>query len=387
ERRLLRKSNEQEFESDDYRQYRGQEVEDVPWPEGNVVGGTSGYAYLLSWDDYNAPPALYHLLKEDILAKVAMQPFTASTARGNRQFGYGAIVIPVGQQNISRTRLFQVIRNTASAFNVNFYAVDSGMTPAGIDLGSRNIRAVSLPEAALVVGEGVSEYEAGEAWFLLNQHMQMGVTRLAKSTLREVSLDRYNRLIMVDGNYSDFDSCSVDKIRRWVENGGILITDEDASEWAVDQGIVGEDLLPANSDSLDRSVRYNYEEQSDRYLADTIPGVILEADIDPSNPIAFGVPDRTQLFMKDSDTFLKPSRDPYATVAAYDEDPLVGGYASRKNLERIAGTAAIVTAASGEGTVVMFADNPNFRSYWHTTSRLFLNALLFGENLELYGVY
>lgn len=85
--------------------------------------------------------------------------------------------------------------------------------------------------------------------------------------------------------------------------------------------------------------------------------------------------------MKDSDTFLKPSTNPYATVAEYKEEPLVGGYVNNGNLQKIAGTAAIVTSNAGEGKVVLFADNPNFRSYWHTTSRLFLNALLFGQNL------
>jgi hypothetical protein len=161
----------------------------------------------------------------------------------------------------------------------------------------------------------------------------------------------------------------------------VLITDEDASAWAIEQNITEKDLIKTYEDSTSRDTRYNYEEASDRYLANTIPGIILEADIDPSHPIAFGVPNRTQLFIKDSDTFLKASTNPYATVAQYKEEPLVGGHVNNKNLSKIAETAAIVTSDAGRGTVILFADNPNFRSYWHTTSRLFLNALLFGQNL------
>jgi hypothetical protein len=33
--------------------------------------------------------------------------------------------------------------------------------------------------------------------------------------------------------------------------------------------------------------------------------------------------------------------------------------------------------------VVLFADNPNFRGYWHGTSRLFLNAVFFGNLLTV----
>ncbi|MDZ7694363.1 MAG: hypothetical protein U5K69_25110 [Balneolaceae bacterium] len=377
-----------EVESNDFEDYQGEVVTEVPEQNGNVVGGSSDYAYLLSWDDYNAYPALYHLLDQDVLSKVAFKPFTSSTSQGQKEFGYGSIVVPVkGQNSVSPTQLYKIIQETAAEFKVNFYAVGTGMTPSGIDLGSGNIQPVEKPETALIIGEGVSEYEAGEAWFLLNKHLHMGVTRLAKTTLEETPLDRYNSLVMVDGSYSDFDSSTVDKIKRWVNGGGNLITFENASEWAIEQGVVSEDLIKTYEDSLERSVRYDYETQSDRYLANAIPGVILESDIDPSNPIAFGVSDRRQLFLKDSDLFLKPSKNPYATVAEYTEDPLVGGYAKQENIDKISGTAAIVTSSEGRGNVILFADNPNFRSYWHTTSRLLLNSLLFGQNLDIYGVY
>lgn len=371
-----------EIESNNFKQYQGKAVTELPEQTGTVKGGASDYAYLLSWEDYNAPPALYHLLDENLLAKVAFKPFTAATSNGKKEFGYGSIVIPVHGQKISKEKLFGKIKAAASEFGVNFYAVETGMTPGGIDLGSTNIRPVEKPEAALVIGRGVRAYEAGEAWFLLNKHLGMGVTRLAKATLREISLDRYNNLIMVDGNYNDLDSSTVEKIKQWVHDGGVLITDEGASEWAIREGIADKGLLKTYKDSTARSVRYNYEEASDRYLADTIPGVILEADIDPSHPVAFGVPSsRRQLFIKDSKTFLKPSTNPYATVAEYKESPLVGGHVNKENLEKISGTASIVTSDAGRGKVILFAENPNFRSYWHTTSRLFLNALLFGQNL------
>jgi len=375
-----------ELESDDYREYMGAKVIGLPEQAGTVKGGTSDYAYLMSWEDYNAPAALYHLLDQELLAKVAFQPFTHNTAEGQKEFGYGSIVVPVLGQDLNRQELYKELQNTASQFGVNFYSVSSGMTPEGIDLGSGNIRPVKKPEAALIIGEGVSEYEAGEAWFLLNKHLGMGITRLAKPTLAETSLDRYNTIVMVDGNYNDLDSTTVDKLKRWVHEGGVLITHEDASEWAVRQGITSEDLIETFEDeeteNVEEKPRYNYEQASDRYLANTIPGVILEADIDPSHPIAFGVADRTQLLIKDSNTFLIRSNNPYSTVAEYVDEPLVGGHVNRENLEKISETAAIVVGNAGRGKVILFADNPNFRSYWHTTSRLFLNALLFGQHVR-----
>ena len=80
---------------------------------------------------------------------------------------------------------------------------------------------------------------------------------------------------------------------------------------------------------------------------------------------------------------MKQSENPYGTVAQYVEEPFVGGYINEENLEKVSGTSAIVVRSEGEGSVVLFADDPNFRSYWHTTSRLFLNAIFFGQNLSL----
>lgn len=32
-----------------------------------------------------------------------------------------------------------------------------------------------------------------------------------------------------------------------------------------------------------------------------------------------------------------------------------------------------------KGSIILFADNPNFRGYWYGTNKLFLNALFFSR--------
>jgi hypothetical protein len=39
----------------------------------------------------------------------------------------------------------------------------------------------------------------------------------------------------------------------------------------------------------------------------------------------------------------------------------------------------------GSGRVINIADNPNFRAYWLGGSKLFLNALFFGQVIDLGG--
>ncbi|MFW6157554.1 MAG: hypothetical protein ACOC4S_01800, partial [Balneolaceae bacterium] len=375
----------EELASGNYTDYSGPQVSELPEHDGEVKGGTSDYAYLLEWSDYNAPPALYHLIDKGVTARTAHKPFTAPTAEGNREFGYGSIAVAVQEQeDLSPEALQTLLAETAEKYDVNFHAVETGYTTSGIDLGSTNMQVVEKPKAALVFGAGTSAYEAGEAWFALNKHLGLGVTKLKKDQLPGTSLDRYNTLIMVDGNYGDWDEDTVSRIKGWVQDGGVLIADEGAAEWAVEKELVSEDLLAEDTDTSEILERHDYEEQADRRRSESIPGVILEADIDPSHPIAFGVPDRQQLFIKDNDTHFKQSKNAFGTVAQYTDEPFVGGHLIEENNERVRNTAAIIARSEGSGNVILFSENPNFRSYWHTTSRLFLNAVLFGRNIRVY---
>ena len=66
-------------------------------------------------------------------------------------------------------------------------------------------------------------------------------------------------------------------------------------------------------------------------------------------------------------------------MAVYSESPLVSGYASAENVSRISGSAAMTATRLGEGAVVLFADDPNFRAFWYGTEKLYLNALFFSQ--------
>ncbi|MEJ2257256.1 MAG: hypothetical protein P8X98_09650 [Woeseiaceae bacterium] len=51
-------------------------------------------------------------------------------------------------------------------------------------------------------------------------------------------------------------------------------------------------------------------------------------------------------------------------------------------LSALAGTPSLIAERSGEGSIILFADNPNFRGYWYGTNKLFLNALFFSKLFE-----
>ncbi|HZW60089.1 MAG TPA: hypothetical protein VFE85_07335 [Woeseiaceae bacterium] len=75
-------------------------------------------------------------------------------------------------------------------------------------------------------------------------------------------------------------------------------------------------------------------------------------------------------------------RNPYASVITYATPPLLSGYASAGNRQALEGSAALIAERKGEGSVILFADDPNFRATWYGTNKLFMNALFFSTAFD-----
>lgn len=361
---------------------KGNRVTQVPPLKGGVENGKSDYAYLFSWSDYNASKLLYQLQSVGILTKAAFKPFSVQFGNTKKDFSYGSMVIPVALQSVSADSLYRLVDALGKKTGISLTGVSSGFSMGGIDLGSSNIRTMKKPEVAILIGEGIAANEAGETWFLLNMHTEMPVTKIDVSTLRRAELNRYSTLVLVSGNYT-LDKNAVDKIKSWLEAGGTLITYKTAAQWAINQGLIAEKLIVQSKPDSTNNKRLNFVDAAEMEGTSNIGGAILRADLDITNPIGFGLEDRNLYTFRNSRLVFKPSMNPYATVAKYPANPVVSGFVSKSNAQKLANSAAILVSNAGSGRVIIFADDPNFRGYWHGTSRLFLNAVFFGNLLTV----
>jgi hypothetical protein len=361
----------------------GDEVTKTTPEKGEVTGPKSNYAYLLDWSDYNASKALYYLQDKGVLVKVSFKPFTSNTTSGKQSFSYGSLVIPVASQTINADSLYRIVQQAASIAGVKFSSTGTGFSLQGIDLGSANIRSVEKPQVALLTGTGVVAGEAGEVWFLLNEQLNLPVTKLDIGGLGRVNLARYTTLVLVSGNYNTLDKASLEKIKSWVNNGGTLITFKNASEWAIKENLAKEKLFVDSAENRKgKTTRVDYVKRDETETAKRINGGIFLSDIDITNPIAFGINSRKIYFTKTGTTILLPSKDKYATVAQYGPASYISGYVSKQNIANISNSASILVSSSGAGKVILFAEDPNYRHYWHGTDRLFMNAIFFGSQIS-----
>ncbi len=345
----------------------------------------SNYAYVFEATDYNVHKAIFQLQKGGAIVQSAFRPFTAAVNQQQKLFGYGSVVLSVQQQRISADSLYQLVTATAKSTNINMYSLGTGFSAGGIDLGSGYVRTLQKPEAAMIIGTGVAATEAGEIWHLLDQRLQMPISKIDILNLGRANLNRYNTLIMVSGNYNLLDKTVTDKIKAWVQNGGTLITIKSGSEWAIRNGFTKEKLLMA--DSLKGTpVRQLYDNAVYIEGAKAMGGSIFKVEVDTTNPIGFGLTGKTVSWYRNGLTFLQPSANPYSTVAQYTNDPLIGGYIHPTTLKKVKNSAAILVGAEGNGRVILFSDNPNFRGTWYGSNKVFLNALFFGGNISVPGV-
>ncbi|MDG2194539.1 MAG: M14 family zinc carboxypeptidase [Polaribacter sp.] len=344
------------------------------------------YAYIVDWDDYNAPAALYYMQSKGLKVATAFKPFSIKTSIGNTQFNYGSLMVPVSKQKKSSAEVYKIVSDAQQKYSVPMYSVKTGFSIQGIDLGSNNFRALKKPKAALLIGNGVSSYEAGEVWHLLDTRMDVPITKIQMNRFRNISLDTYNTLVMVSGSYVELDSVQRQKLKRWVSKGNTLITIARASKWAIDKKIVKEKLTKKPTDTAKTKVtkRLAYVNAGPNRGRERLGGAIFEVDLDMTHPLGFGYRSSSLPVYKNNTVFLSPSKNAYATVAKYSKNPHIDGYISDKNLNTfLKPSASLLVSSLGKGRVVLFADNPNFRGSWYGTNRLFLNALFLGSRISV----
>ena len=111
-----------------------------------------------------------------------------------------------------------------------------------------------------------------------------------------------------------------------------------------------------------------------------IPGSLMEADVDNTNPLAYGMPGKVDLFFDSSPTFrLAPNAALKGTTAvAWFGGPktLTSGWAWGQ--EYLNGGTAALAGKVGKGSVVVLGPEVSFRGEPHGTFKLLFNGLFYG---------
>lgn len=356
----------------------GNKVNKAMLPTGEVVGGKSEYAYAFEWDEYYAPKVLLAAQSAGLITKVSTEPFEISTANGATKFDYGTILIPARNQAKSTEEIYQLLKKQAETNGLKVYAVKTGLVLNGTDLGSSNFAVLEKPRVATVVGNGVNPMDAGEIWHLTDQRFDMPLSQLDVNSFNAANLERYNTLVLVSGNYSTINK---DKIKTWVQNGGTLVLLETAIQWATANGLMGVTYKKAKI-KADSAAAMPYASMDNIMGAQEIGGSIFQAKVDLTHPLMYGYNSPYMSFFKANNIFMQKNTNPYSSPAQYTNSPLQSGYISKDNVDMIRNAAVVNVNTVGRGKVVSIDNNPNFRAFWYSGTKLLLNSMFFGKVID-----
>lgn len=361
-------------------------ITEMKQPVGRIIGDKQAYAYLIPWQRNNAIQLVWRLLEKKYNLSVAHRPFETV----GHHFVAGTVVAFTGSNGDS---LAKDIERLANQFGVDVYTSSTGLTDHGISLGSSHISSMKKANIAVAVGPPVSSNDYGELWFLFEQELGIPFSGIRTSELADADLSKYDVIILPDAsNYqSVFDSARTDKLKRWIQSGGVLIGIEGGAQFLTKtrSGITQatgktekkEEDKTKEEKEQDRakketSKRLTMFEKEEKDRLSHIPGTIFKVLVDTTHPIGFGVPREIYVFKSDA-----PPLDLSETghnVARFAKDSIQSsGYVPKDKAQKISEAAYIQDFRLGRGHAVLFAENVTFRRFWSGLEKLLLNSILF----------
>ncbi|MCD9187881.1 MAG: hypothetical protein LUM44_15780 [Pyrinomonadaceae bacterium] len=393
------------------------------------VSGRAQVAYLIPYDTDSAGAMAIRLLKEGFRVAVASRQLSA----GNKSYRRGTFVIRISRNN---ENIHEAVSRLARELGVNVVSVNSGYIEEGdTPVGGENVYSLAQPKIAIVADEGVDQTSYGSIWWTLDRY-GIEFTPMTIANVRGGALKNYNILIMPDGSasryYSALGSGGVSALKTWISNGGTLVTVRGASVFAAlkDVGLTTAKLVGSDEDDQptpreDEEVDKRKEAESlpspsptpkknatpsetpkpidtktDKQdwqpaalppiaspssnagkVPEAIPGAIMRATVDRTTYLTFGMETDEIPVLLSSGYFFRYSKEG-TNALIFEQKPknplTISGFVWEGNTERLLkGTAYIIDEPTGNGHVILFADEPFFRGIFRSTTRPFFNALLF----------
>ncbi len=347
------------------------------------------YAYLLDYDTNQDLAAVIDLLNRNVRIYFSSKPFTLN----GKEYRSGTLIIKIKD---NPKDLQQTLTDVSARTGVAFDATDTGWTEEGPDLGSNNVGYLEKPKVAVLTDVPTDANSYGAIAYLFDQRYHLTYTALQTFSLDDADLKPYNVIIMpTDGWYSYrdvLDSSRLENLLKWVQAGGTLIALQDGSKALIDSGKISKvkrikRYLKDSTEVAPEKDPEKKEEASEEEKAteppDFVIGSIARVKLYRKHFLTFGYDtDEIPVFVNSSNVFVTPpGMKAAASYVEADRLKMAGLFwdITKKRLEK---KAYLTEESVGEGHVILFAEDPNFRAYWEGLTRLFLNGVLFGPSMH-----
>ena len=165
---------------------------------------------------------------------------------------------------------------------------------------------------------------------------------------------------------------TVPPLKSFVENGGSIVALGSSSTIGEAMGLpVKDHLVEKAADGTEKAL------PSSKFY---IPGSLLHAEFDNTNPLAYGMPKKGYVFFDSSPVFARTETSTVkaSKVAWFNgKQALHSGWAVGQ--EYLDGGELATEATIGKGKVVLIGFEATFRATPHANFKLFFNSLYYGS--------
>lgn len=372
---------------------------------GRVGGASEPLAWLVSWGDAAAVRFLVAAGREGLDVDAADEPFVHDGVR----YPGGTLVLRAAANPATAAA---AIARLAVATGAVVTAVGDSRVVEGPDFGSPRVIDVAPPRIALLWDDPAERYSAGWARFQIEREFGHPVTLLRGARLIRTDLSRFDVLVLPGEGRSyrqTFGEAGIDRLRGFVEQGGVLVTLGSATRFAADPEV---DLVGLRLErSAAEAAKQGEEGEAQRAKAGeadeaddvaTVPGVdiadeaqllaleaapmlpptpvsgaLLRANVDTAHWLAAGIAPELPVLAVGGDIYAPLRRDVGSTVARFaGADRLrLAGVIWDDTRRQFAYKPFVVVQPRGAGFVVSFTQDPNVRAYLDGLTPIFANAL------------
>jgi hypothetical protein len=352
-------------------------------------------AYLVPWGTQAAGRFLTGALREGVRVLSAGKPFK----QAGQQYPSGTLIVMVKQNSAD---VHAKVAALAARSGAAVTPANSSWMEQGVDFGSNYTRPLKKPAVAMLWDVPVSSLSAGHTRFVLERQYGYPVTVIRAASLAMADLSKFQVLILPEGGYAALPAASGERIKNWVRSGGVLIGIGGALAYlsspamgllelrqealareaakpadAAKPASTGAPRSPEPGRILAREDDYAKAIEAAGELPQSVAGVLLKARVDPETWVTAGLPETLNVLVSGRTIYAPLKRDKGSNAIVYEapEKILASGYIWEENRKQLAFKPFLVVAGAGQGAVVGFAADPNFRAYMDGLNVAFLNAV------------
>ncbi len=337
-------------------------------PARTAAPARATYAYAVAPGSEAAVRWLAGVLADSVRVWHAPNAFRV----GDASFPRGAFVVRVGAND---TTVHAAVARRAAESGAAVAALGTGLVDSGTDLGSGSVVPVRAPRLALLGGAPVQGTSFGFAWFALDHRIGYPATALDATAVAGGALADFDVLVVpgVQGAALDrlLGEGGRERLAAWVRGGGTLVTLDAGTAWLAGQSWARfkRDAPAAPADGA--------------ALPADVPGAAVRVVADTLSPLLAGVDARELPVLLFGDRAYAAPRDLRPGEVVLRHAPVerlrLAGYLWPEAPARVAGSPYLWTERLGQGRLIAFAGDPNFRDLWRGLLPVFANALFLGR--------